>query len=107
MQLTVNLETAGVGVKKGAEVARDSYRELVKSQKEWFNGVEVGLGAMKGQLQSLITAYGAQVEGQTRNLMNEWTKAVTECLRTYENQVSQLQGDLDELQTAVSRLRQG
>jgi hypothetical protein len=105
LDLANDLQAAGAHVKTGAEVARESYRELVKSQKVWFSGVEVGLDKMNKQLQSIIKAYGDQIEGQTRNLMNQWTEAVANCLKTYESQVGQLQGDLDSLQDALTRLK--
>ena len=60
---------------------------------------------MKDRLQSLLKAYGDQVEGQTRNLMKQWTEEVTKCLQSYETQVSVLEGGLDELQSAISKLR--
>jgi phage tail tape-measure protein len=60
---------------------------------------------MKDRLQNLLQAYGEQVEGQTRNLMKQWTEEVAECLQSYETQVSELQGGLDELQSAISKLR--
>lgn len=102
--LTSGLEIAGASVRTGAETARDSYRELIVLQKEWFAGAELGLNGMKDRLQSLLKAYGDQVEGQTSNLMRQWTEEVTKCLQSYETQVSELQGGLDELQSAISKL---
>lgn len=102
--LTSGLESAGASVRTGAERARDSYRELITLQKEWFAGAELGLNGMKDRLQSLLKAYGDQVEGQTSNLMRQWTEEVTKCLQSYETQVSELQGGLDELQSAISKL---
>lgn len=102
--LTSGLESAGASVRTGAETARDSYRELITLQKEWFAGAELGLNGMKDRLQSLLKAYGDQVEGQTSNLMRQWTEEVTKCLQSYETQVSELQGGLDELQSAISKL---
>ena len=60
---------------------------------------------MKDRLQSLLKAYGEQVDGQTRNLMNQWTDKVAECLKSYDAQVSGLQDGLEELQEAISKLR--
>jgi hypothetical protein len=103
--LTSGLESAGASVRSGAETARDSYRELITLQKEWFAGAELGLNGMKDRLQSLLKAYGDQVEGQTSNLMRLWTEEVTKCLQSYETQVEVLQGGLDELQSAINKLR--
>lgn len=103
--LASSLQSAGASVKSGAEAARDSYRELMPLQKQWFSGVEVGLKALKDQLQAIIKAYGEQVEGQTKDLMNQWTSEVTKCLQTYSGQVDQLQGELDELMEAISNMR--
>ncbi|MCX8513140.1 MAG: anti-phage ZorAB system protein ZorA [Chthoniobacteraceae bacterium] len=98
------LTAAGASVRSGAEAAGDSYRELITLQKQWFSGAELGLNGMKDRLQSLLKAYGEQVEGQTRDLMKQWTEEVAECLQSYETQVSELQGGLDELQSAISKL---
>jgi hypothetical protein len=102
--LVGGLTAAGSSVRSGAETAAGSYRELISLQKQWFAGAELGLNAMKDRLQSLLKSYGDQVEGQTRNLMKAWTDQVAECLRTYETQVSEIQGGIDELQGAISKL---
>ena len=83
---------------------RDTYKELLGLQRQWFHGAEAGLNAMKDRLQEIISAYGDQVEGQTSHLMNQWTKEVAQCLKTYESQVDALQGEIDELQSALSRI---
>ena len=102
--LTSGLESAGVSVRTGAETARDSYRELITLQKDWFAGAELGLNGMKDRLQSLLKAYGDQVEGQTSNLMRQWTEEVTKCLQSYETQVEKLDGGLQDIQSAISKL---
>jgi len=103
--LTHSLESAGSSVRDGALAAKGSYEELNVFQKQWFAGVELGLNAMKDQLQSLIQSYGDQVEGQTRNLMKQWTDEVTSSLQSYTTQVEVLQGGLDELQGAINKFR--
>ena len=103
--LTRGLESAGSSVRDGALAAKGSYEELNVFQKQWFAGVELGLNAMKDQLQSLIQSYGDQVEGQTRNLMKQWTDEVTSSLQSYTTQVEVLQGGLDELQGAINKFR--
>jgi len=103
--LTHGLESAGSSVRDGALAAKGSYEELNVFQKQWFAGVELGLNAMKDQLQSLIQSYGDQVEGQTRNLMKQWTDEVTSSLQSYTTQVEVLQGGLDELQGAINKFR--
>ena len=103
--LTSGLESAGASVRTGAEAARESYRELIVLQKDWFAGAELGLNGMKDRLQSLLKAYGDQIEGQTSTLMRQWTEEVTKCLQAYETQVEELRGGLDELQSAISKLR--
>lgn len=102
--LTGGLTSAGASVRTGAESARDSYRELIELQKQWFAGAELGLNGMKDRLQSLLKAYGDQVEGQTRNLMKQWTDEVAECLQSYSTQIEALEGGIEELQSAISKL---
>lgn len=103
--LTTALQTAGNNVKTGAEIARDSYRELTTFQNHWLKGAEHGLNAMKDRLHEIIKAYGQQIEGQTRNLMNQWTTEVTECLKTYQGQVDQIQEYLDQLPEDIDKLK--
>ena len=103
--LTDGLSSAGDSVRTGAESARDSYSELIVLQKEWFAGAELGLKGMKEQLQTIINAYGVKIDGQTTNLMKRWTEEVENCLSTYSSQVEELKGGLDELQAAISKLR--
>lgn len=101
-RLVGTLQSTSDSVKKGAEASRDSYHQLVILQNQWFEGARVGLTAMKDQLQSIMSAYGQQIEGQTRNLMDQWTSEVAKCLKSYQLQVSQLQNDLDVLQSFLS-----
>jgi hypothetical protein len=102
--LAGGLTSAGTSVREGAETARDSYRELIELQKKWFEGAELGLNGMKDRLQTLLKAYGDQVEGQTRNLMKQWTEEVAECLTSYSTQVDILDGGLQDIQSAISKL---
>ena len=114
--LTGGLENAGSSVRDGALAAKDSYQELINLQKQWFAGASLGLNSMKEQLQSLInaygkesqeqlTAYGSEVELQTRNLIEQWTGEVNKCLESYSIQVGELQGGLHSLQSVISKLQ--
>lgn len=103
--LVGGLDSAGASIRTGAETARESYRELIELQKQWFAGAELGLTGMKDQLQMIINSYGSRVQGQTSELMQQWKDEVANCLSSYETQVSGLQGGLDELQSALSKLR--
>ena len=105
LELTDGLKIAGSAVEQGAKAAGDSYGQMTTLQKQWFSGVESGLKTMKLRLEDIIKAYGEQIEGQTRDLMIQWTKAVADCLKTYESQVDELRGDLDELQSFLSHLK--
>ena len=103
--LTSGLTSAGTSIRVGAEAARDSYRELIVLQKQWFAGAELGLNAMKDRLQTVINSYGGQIEGQTSNLMKEWTEAVKKCLDSYSSQLDEIHGGFEELQSAINKLR--
>jgi hypothetical protein len=114
--LTHGLESAGSSVRDGASAAKNSYQELIVLQKQWFAGAELGLNAMKEQLQSLInaygkdsqeqfSAYGTEVEVQTRKLIEQWTGEVNKCLESYSIQVGELQGGLHSLQSIISKLQ--
>jgi len=114
--LASGLEKAGSSVCNGALAAQDSYKELKNYQEQWFAGVSHGLILMKEQLQSLInaygkdsqeqlSAYGTEVEVQTRNLIEQWTGEVNKCLESYSIQVGELQGGLHSLQNVISKLQ--
>lgn len=102
--LTGGLATAGTSVRDGADSARESYRELIELQKQWFAGAEIALKGMRDSLQTTFKSYREQVEGQTRDLMNQWTGEVAECLKSYSTQVETLDGGLQDIQSAISKL---
>jgi hypothetical protein len=104
-ELAGGLTQAATSVKEGAESVAGSYDRLIELQRLWFDGAKVGLNTMKERLQEIIGSYGAQIEGQTQNLMNQWTQQVAECLKTYENQVETLEGGLEDLQDAISKIQ--
>lgn len=88
---------AGGQIKTGADAARDVYSQMLVHQKEWFKGIEVGLRAMKDQVQSILDAYGNKVEGATRDHMIKWTEAVEESLGKFAVQVQTLEGAINDL----------
>jgi methyl-accepting chemotaxis protein len=103
-EVSSGLSQAGTSLHQGADSAAESYRRLIELQRLWFQSVEMGLTALRDRVQEIISAYGSQVEGQTKKLMDQWTSDVTECLKSYEVQVETLEGSLDELQAAISIL---
>lgn len=99
------LTMAGTSLRQGADSAAASYERLVELQRLWFQGAQTGLSALRDRVQEIISSYGSQIEGQTQNLMKQWTTEVTECLKSYEAQVQSLEGSLEELQEAVSSIK--
>lgn len=99
------LALAGSSLRQGAESAAATYERLVDLQRLWLKGAETGLTALRDRVKEIITSYGSQIEGQTQNLMNQWTGEVTECLKSYETQVQTLEGSLEELQEAISSFK--
>lgn len=99
------LSQAGNSLRQGAESAAITYERLVELQRLWLKGAETGLTALRDRVKEIITSYGSQIEGQTQNLMNQWTGEVTECLKSYETQVQTLEGRLEELQEAISSFK--
>lgn len=102
--LAGGLQTAGDSVRTGAEAAQVSYRELITLQKQWFEGAQAALNAMRDSLEQVFKTYDKQVEDQTRNLVTNWTDAVNECLATYRNQIERIEGGLDDLQAALGKI---
>jgi chromosome segregation ATPase len=104
-EVSIGLTEAGNSLKEGAESAAETYDRLVELQRLWFQGAQTGLTALRDRVQDIINAYGNQVEGKTQELMNQWTKEVTECLKSYEEQVQELAENLEELKDAISSLK--
>lgn len=102
--LTGGLEAAGASVRTGAEAVQASYRELITLQKQWFDGAQAALNAMRDSLEQVFKTYDKQVEDQTRTLATNWTDEVNKCLATYRNQVERIEGGLDDLQAALGKL---
>jgi hypothetical protein len=104
-EATSGLAMAGTSLRQGADSVAASYERLVELQRFWFQGAQTGLTALRDRVQEIISSYGSQIEGQTQNLMKQWTTEVTECLKSYEAQVQSLEGSLEELQDAVSSIK--
>jgi hypothetical protein len=96
-ELSVGLADSGGKLKQGIEAATES-------QRLWLKGMETGLIAQRDHLNTIVASYGSQLEGQTKRLVDQWTKAVTDCLTSYDAQVQTLEGSLEELQEAISSL---
>jgi ABC-type transporter Mla subunit MlaD len=104
-EVSSGLSLAGKSLRDGADSAATSYTKLIELQRLWLEGAETGLAALRDRLKEIIASYGSQIEGQTQNLMKQWTDNVTECLKSYETQVETLEENLEELQEAISSLK--
>ena len=96
--LSIELADSGGKFRQGIEAATES-------QKLWLKGVEAQLSAQHDNLKAIVASYGGQLEGETKKLIELWTVAVTDCLKSYEAQVQSLEGSLEELQEAVSSIK--
>jgi hypothetical protein len=96
--LSIELADSGGKFRQGIEAATES-------QKLWLKGVEVQLSAQHDNLKAIVASYGGQLEGETKKLIELWSVAVTDCLKSYEAQVQSLEGNLEELQEAVSSIK--
>lgn len=101
--LSETLTTAGGKVKEGADAAKEVYSHLIVHQKQWFEGIQTGLEAMKDRVQEILAQYGESVEGNTRDHMEQWTKAVTESLSGFAVQVQTLEGAIDDLTSEMNQ----
>lgn len=96
--LSIELADSGGKFRQGIEAATES-------QKLWLKGVEAQLSAQHDNLKAIVASYGGQLEGETKKLIEQWTTAVAECLKSYEAQVQSLEGSLEELQEAISSIK--
>lgn len=95
--VSTTLNQAGGQIKIGAEAAKEVYREMLSHQKQWFEGIEVGLRGMKDQVQMILDAYGDKVDGETNRLMSRWITTVEESLGKFAVQVETLEGAINDL----------
>ncbi len=96
--LSIELADSGSKFRQGIEAATES-------QKLWLKGVEAQLTAQHDTLKAIVASYGGQLEGQTQQLIEQWTTAVTECLKSYDAQVQTLKESLEVLEEAVSSIK--
>ena len=96
--LSIDLADSGGKFRQGIEAATES-------QKLWIKGVEAQLSAQHDNLKAIVASYGGQLEGQTKQLIEQWTAAVTECLKSYESQVQTLDEQMEALEEAVSSIK--
>lgn len=101
--LTGQLSLAGSSVQDGAEAAQAAYMEVARFQREWFSGVEKGLGMMRDQLQHLIKEFGQNAEGTTVQLTQKWTGEVEKSLTKYSVQVQTIENAIAELTAKESK----
>lgn len=95
--LAQTLSQAGVAIKTAANSSNEVYSNLIIYQKQWFDGVELGLLSMKDQLQSIINEYGKSVDEETRKHFDAWTGAVNKSLGQFASLVNDLQENINEL----------
>jgi chromosome segregation ATPase len=96
--LSLGLADSGGKLRQGIEAASES-------QRLWLKGVEAQLLAQRDSLNAVVASYRGQLEGQTKQLIDQWTTAVTQCLESYGNQVDGLQDGLDALMDELGKLK--
>jgi methyl-accepting chemotaxis protein len=103
--LTDSLSEAGGKIKLGADSANGIYLQLITYQKQWFDGVKLGLTSMRDQLQTIIEQYGDSVSQETQKHMSDWTKAVNDSLGKFSSQVDSLKEDINSLEETIEDLK--
>jgi len=96
--LSIELADSGGKFRQGIEAATES-------QRLWLKGVEAQLSAQHDNLNAIVASYGGRLETQTQQLIEQWTTAVTECLKSYDAQVQTLKDSLEALEEAVSSIK--
>jgi hypothetical protein len=105
VELTEVLSQAGGKIKLSADSANGIYLQLITYQKQWFDGVKLGLTSMKDQVQSIIEQYGDSVSQETQKHMQAWTLAVNESLSKFASQVDSLKEDITRLEETIEDLK--
>lgn len=105
VELTEVLAQAGGKIKLSADSANGIYLQLITYQKQWFDGVKLGLTSMKDQVQSIIEQYGDSVSQETQKHMQAWTLAVNESLSKFASQVDSLKEDITRLEETIEDLK--
>lgn len=96
--LSLGLADSGGKLRQGIEAASES-------QRLWLKGVEAQLLAQRDSLNAVVASYRGQLEGQTKQLIDQWTTAVSQCLESYSNQVDGLQDGLDALMDELGKIK--
>jgi methyl-accepting chemotaxis protein len=100
--LSSTLELASGKIKEGADSAKAVYGQLIEHQKQWFDGVKIGLEAMRDRVQQILDQYGSAVDGRTQDQMDMWTNAVNESLGKFAVQVQTLEGAINDLTSEMN-----
>jgi methyl-accepting chemotaxis protein len=103
--LTESLSHAGAKIKLGVDSSNGIYLQLINYQKQWFDGVKLGLTSMRDQLQMIIDQYGNSVSEETHRHMDTWTKAVNESLSRFASQVEALEGGISDLEETIEEFK--
>jgi methyl-accepting chemotaxis protein len=105
MPLPAALTEVSTGIAESGGKLRQGIEAATVSQELWLKGVEAQLSAQHDHLKTIVASYGGQLEGQTQQLIEQWTTAVTDCLKSYETQVQTLDEHLEALEEAVSSIK--
>lgn len=94
--LSVGLADSGGKLRQGIEAASES-------QRRWLEGANEHLQLQAKMLNKILDSYRGQLEGQTKQLIDQWTTAVSQCLESYSHQVDGLQDGLHALMDELGK----
>ncbi|MDC0066938.1 hypothetical protein OAK16_04995, partial [Verrucomicrobia bacterium] len=89
--------SVGEGMVSGADAVKDSLDAAKLYQEQWFEGVEIGMEALRESLQKLIDDYGSRVEDQTRERFQHWAEQLQGSYSKFADLTQSLEGQIEEL----------
>ena len=101
------LAQAAESVKQTASAAAQDYAEAAKQQNRFVQSLASGLEQFADKIREALNIYGEDVQAQTRDRIQEFTKHTKVILDQLANLESELKGDLETVEAVATKMRDG
>ena len=100
------LAQAAESVKQTASVAAHSYDQAAEQQRRFVQDLANGLGQFAEKIREALSTYGDDVQAQTKERIQEFTKHTKVILDQLANLESELKSDLETVEEVANRMRE-
>jgi hypothetical protein len=101
--MSQSLAQAAESVKQTASAAAQDYADTAKHQARFVQSLASGLEQFADKIRDLLSSYGDDVQAQTRDRIQEFTKETAKILQQLATLEEQLSGDLETLEAGRGR----